>query len=677
MKPKSNVKRGVAGSRLSGLLTRPLTFPLMTLRGRFLVGAAVLWGLLCVTLLTLGWQAGRLLVDETNHQHLRYEAELISNAITEQVDERLNALERLAQQIPAPIHGALDGQHAHSLAHLFEGLSLFDRDSRVVDAWPTGDERVGASFPDREYARFMHAVRRTYVSEPFVGRISGSPLVMLLVPLHNAEGRYTGFLGGLVNINESRLFKSFERLRLGDSGYVTITTASGQRLYQPNQQQPIVALSDDLSPALERALDGWEGESMGEAVSGEAQLVAYRQIWPADWIVGVHLPQSQAEAPLVAGMRRISFYAWGALVLVLPLVGGLIWLTLRPLTRLAEQVQELQEERRYLLEIPTRMPELRRVIDVINETERARRANLKDLSEREALLSGTLAASPQGMFVTDQGGQVSFMNDALYQLLGVDAPLDLDTWSDRVHVEDRPAVLEAWRQSLAQRRDFMRQFRFLNFDGDKRWLDVHAGAIHVDGEFIGIVGAVRDITQHRHDDALRRWEAEHDPLTGLLNRRGLTRRLEEALVEWQKTGTPTAVLLFDLDHFKPINDQGGHALGDCMLQQVAETVRSVVRSSDHAARQGGDEFAVLLSGCSPGQALTLAEVLRERVASRPVEHQGKRWYVTASIGVSCLQPGDEAIDAVLDRADAASYQAKRGGRDRVVLDSEEPVTNLD
>lgn len=660
------------GTRLLALLRRPLAFPLLTLRGRLLGGAAALWAALCVILLTLAWQAGHLLVNETNRQHLRYEADLIRNSITYQVHERFQALEHLAQGIPEPTSDALDPQHAQALAPLFEALVLIDLDGRILDEWPAGDGRVGARVPDRDYVRFMHAFQRPYVSEPFVGRFTGLPLVMMLVPLHDAEGRYTGFLSGLVNINESRLFKGFERLRLGDRGHVTITTAAGQRLYHPGQRQAIVELSGNLGPALELALYGWQGEAEETSATGKTTLVAYRQIWPADWIVGVHLPQSQAEAPLVAGLQRMSHFTWWTLGLILPVVGALIWLAFRPLARLAEQIRELQGERRHLLDIPTKMPELRQIIDVINETEEVRMANLRDLARREAFLRGTLAASPLGMFVTDPCGRLTFANDALCETLGLSDPLLLDTWTSRIQREDRAAVLEAWRHSLAQRQDFTRQFRFVDQDGGQRWLDVQTSAIHVEGEFIGIVGSVRDITQHRFDAAQRRWEAEHDPLTGLLNRRGLTRRLEEALVEWKKTGTQAGLLLLDLDHFKPINDRGGHALGDRMLQHVAETIRSVVRSSDHAARQGGDEFAVLLNGCSLDQALIVAKALRDRIGARPLEHQGELWHVTASIGVDGFQPGDTGIDAILARADAACYRAKRDGRNRVVASPAAP-----
>ncbi|BBI70520.2 hypothetical protein HAALTHF_05040n [Vreelandella aquamarina] len=171
--------------------------------------------------------------------------------------------------------------------------------------------------------------------------------------------------------------------------------------------------------------------------------------------------------------------------------------------------------------------------------------------------------------------------------MGEQTPHSLQDWSDRIHHDDRPEVRTAWLRSLVKQTDFARQFRFLGAGHEVYWLDVQTAAVRVDDQFIGTVGTVRDITQHHHDYAQKRWEAEHDPLTRLLNRRGLTRHLEELLMQWQSHDKPTAVMLFDLDRFKPVNDQGGHALGDQMLQHIANIVQSEIRSSDYAARQGG------------------------------------------------------------------------------------------
>ncbi len=174
---------------------------------------------------------------------------------------------------------------------------------------------------------------------------------------------------------------------------------------------------------------------------------------------------------------------------------------------------------------------------------------------------------------------------------------------------------------------------------------------------------MKDITERREEEALRQWEAEHDPLTGLLNRRGL----EEALADWRKTGTPSVLLVIDVDHFKPINDVGGHALGDEMLCQVAGMLSWMIRRSDHAARQGGDEFAILLPSCTFEQARHIAESLRDAISALKVVHEKQEFSVTLSIGVTSFERGDQRISSVMQRADAASYRAKRLGRDRVVM----------
>ncbi|PRY73189.1 sensor domain-containing diguanylate cyclase [Halomonas ventosae] len=667
----SSLQRREKTSGISLKIVKPLTTALrrhlLSLRGRLLLGVAVVWFLLSLLLLAFGWQSGTLLVEETNRVHLRYEADLIRNAITHQVDQRLAALARLAGTLPEASQGTLARGSHEALLTLFDGLVVVDAKNEVVDDWPILPGRVGREVNNRGYARFMQAVQRPHVSEPFIGAISGKPMVMMLVPRRDAQGRYTGFLGGLVEIDGSELFEGFDRLRLGDAGHVVVATASGRLLYHPEQRggmPDITEVEDD--PRLQLALLGWEGEARGELRQGGEALKAYRQIWPADWVVGIYLPLGQMYAPLANVMERITRQAWWALGLLLPVMGALIWLSLRPLTRLAQQIKELSLGRRRVLEIPTQMTELRRVIDAFNEVEQQRLATLEDLQQRRALLRGILAASPQGMFVTDTRGQLTFVNQALKRLLGTTPPIRLAAWARHIHEEDRDPVIEAWRASLRQHQDFDRQFRYYGENGEPLWLDVHTNAISVDGEFIGLVGAVRDITQRQHEDALRRWEAEHDPLTGLLNRRGFERRLEEAFTEWQKVGTPSAVLLFDLDHFKRINDEGGHALGDSMLRQVAAAMGAEARSSDHAARQGGDEFAMLLPGCELPRAMQIANALRTRISALGLEQHGTTWRVTASIGVSGFQQADQTIDGVIHRADTASYQAKSRGRNGVV-----------
>ncbi|WP_108446315.1 sensor domain-containing diguanylate cyclase [Halomonas denitrificans] len=666
---KTSTTRAVTSLTFLEPLTAALRRHLLSLRGRLLLGVAAVWGVLCVMLLAFGWQSGTLLVEESNRVHLRYEAELVRNAITQKIEQRLEALERLAAQFPHAAPGDLAKRGHEEMLTLFEGLVLVDDQNTIVDNWPTLAGRNGLDIGHRAYARHMRHVQRPHVSDPFVGIVSGKPIVMMLVPRRDAQGRYTGFLGGLVEIERSELFEDFKRLRLGDAGHVVVATASGQLLYHPDQRGGQPALTAALNdPGLDLALLGWEGEALGEAGQDGEALKAYRQIWPADWVVGVYLPLDQIYSPLANVMRSITHRAWWALGLLLPLMGALIWLSLRPLTRLAQQIRELSLGRRRRLEIPTQMTELRRVIDVFNELEQQRLQTLEDRQQREAFLRGILAASPQGMFVTDTRGRLTFVNQALRAMLGLTPPIRLATWARRLHEQDRAPVLEAWRASLREHHDLERQFRYVAESGEMRWLDVHTKAIHLDGEFIGLVGAVRDITQRQHEDALRRWEAEHDPLTGLLNRRGFERRLEEAFAAWEKADTPSALLLFDLDHFKTINDEGGHALGDSMLRQVAAAMGAVTRSSDHAARQGGDEFALLLPGCEWPRAMRIAEALRARIATQGLEQHGRVWRVTVSIGVSTFQRGDESVDDAVRRADAASYRAKAQGRDAVISD---------
>jgi diguanylate cyclase (GGDEF)-like protein len=156
--------------------------------------------------------------------------------------------------------------------------------------------------------------------------------------------------------------------------------------------------------------------------------------------------------------------------------------------------------------------------------------------------------------------------------------------------------------------------------------------------------------------------AQTDALTGLANRRAFFDRLDHCLAEAQRSGKRFAVLYFDLDHFKDVNDTLGHAFGDELLRQVADRLRAIVSPTDLVARFGGDEFAVLESNVlGPAQAEALAKNVA-LVLGRPYAINGAAVHVTASIGIACHASGLTTPDAVMMQADLALYRAKEDGR---------------
>jgi diguanylate cyclase (GGDEF)-like protein len=153
-----------------------------------------------------------------------------------------------------------------------------------------------------------------------------------------------------------------------------------------------------------------------------------------------------------------------------------------------------------------------------------------------------------------------------------------------------------------------------------------------------------------------------DGLTGCFNRGHAIQTLDAELRRVSRSGTPLSIVMFDIDHFKAVNDQHGHLRGDELLAAVGRTLAQTLRASDVRCRYGGDEFLVILPDTALRGAQQVAEVIRRNIAALSV-HAG----VTISAGVAAARPGDDDGAAVLERADAALYRAKEGGRNRVAV----------
>ena len=153
-----------------------------------------------------------------------------------------------------------------------------------------------------------------------------------------------------------------------------------------------------------------------------------------------------------------------------------------------------------------------------------------------------------------------------------------------------------------------------------------------------------------------------DPLTGLGNRRNFDQELGRRFAQWSRLGTPLSVVLVDIDHFKQVNDRHGHAAGDAVLHEVAQTLAECVREMDIVARYGGEEFGMILPGTTLAEACPVAERVRGRIAARKFRYGDQNLSVTVSAGLAEALPNADRED-LMARTDAALYSAKEGGRD--------------
>lgn len=209
-------------------------------------------------------------------------------------------------------------------------------------------------------------------------------------------------------------------------------------------------------------------------------------------------------------------------------------------------------------------------------------------------------------------------------------------------------------------------------DGRQFDISMTIAPIHDEqGVLTGMLGLMRDISERKRMETELRTLANTDPLTGASNRRHFLEQAGRELARSERYATPTALLIMDIDYFKRINDTYGHAVGDAVLQALVTTSRATLRGTDLFGRLGGEEFAAVLIAAPADTAALVAERLRAAVAGLEVRNQGQTVRLTVSIGVGLRRPGELAIEELLKRTDAALYQAKDRGRNRVVVEGQD------
>lgn len=303
----------------------------------------------------------------------------------------------------------------------------------------------------------------------------------------------------------------------------------------------------------------------------------------------------------------------------------------------------------------------------------AQREAAESLHREKEFAQITLQSIQEAVITTDARGRVNSVNHAACQLLRreadelVERPLtDLLRFTELQH---RRAVRESLTQVLTQgepaQLEGQPEIRFGN--GDLIYVKGQLAPLRSSNQhIIGCVAVMQDVTGETRMREILSWQATHDDLTSLINRREFERRLE-ALLEQRPSGTRHVLLYLDLDQFKLINDNCGHNAGDQMLRQLTSRLSTRLRNSDTLARLGGDEFAVLLPHCSVEDGRRIADDLRDIVHTFRFDWKGRTFGVGVSIGLVSLDEHILSVAEALTAADSACYIAKENGRDQVVV----------
>ncbi|MGM0914800.1 MAG: sensor domain-containing diguanylate cyclase [Pseudomonadota bacterium] len=299
----------------------------------------------------------------------------------------------------------------------------------------------------------------------------------------------------------------------------------------------------------------------------------------------------------------------------------------------------------------------------------ARKATEVKLRHSEALLRGIASQVPGALYqyrmAPDGSRSFPYFSEGIVELGGL--PLEAisgpetDPAMSRILPEDAERVEAQTRHSAATMDNVHVEFRALHADGSIRWIECRSTPQREADGGILWTGILLDITQRKRAEERVQAMAITDGLTGITNRQEFSRLLDKEMERASRYATPLSLIMYDLDHFKHINDRFGHNTGDDVLKTVAGLVNDSIRGIDHHGRWGGEEFMVLLPHTGLEAASRVAEKLRQTIASHRFETLGS---VTASFGVVELAGGENSR-SLAQRVDEALYRAKALGRNRV------------
>lgn len=597
--------------------------------------------------------------------------------IDEELDAKRNVLRAIADSLPAG--GAHDGAGLQRflaaqtvLGKEFYTAAVMSTDGSLLASMGPVKPQAGMNLKGRPYFDQTLATRRSVISAPLNGSISGMPIVVVTQPVFDAQGAVRYVLAASVNLRQPDFLGRLGALKPGAGGYLYIMTSEGVIVEHPDKSRIMqhIDAHGPISEPTRRAMQGFEGWLTGTTTQGVDALFAYHRIASTGWILASVYPMSDAFAPLHAIRSKILLAA----VLLAALAGLAGWRVvlrlLQPLERLRRQVHQIRRQRLGIeaLQIERRdeIGDLSRdFYSLVAEREIAE-AQTRDSERRLKLLTDHV---PVVIVYIDREHRYQFINATFEKWFGRSRKESMMQSIREVLGEEAYQLREAYLRRAFSGEEVEYEF---TIDGEgeagrRAFQTSYVPDVGESGAVEGVYGLIHEITKTKAVHTALQFAAATDTLTGIANRRRFDEQLAQSMQRTRVARAPMALAYLDIDRFKAINDSLGHKTGDEVLKEFAARLVRGVRASDLVARLAGDEFVIIFEGVNGAAEVRQIGAKIIDAIRQPFELASGPLPVTTSVGIAIFREGALTPAQLLDLADQALYAAKGQGRDGVAL----------
>ena len=604
------------------------------------------------------------------------DGETTAALLSTKLDMLQNTLKAVAHQVAPELWQDREAMtrylvEKHALGALFDSVLAVraegDMLARVVKGAATPDL---PNIANRDYFRQSIKTDQPVVSEPIIGKINKEPIVVIAIAAPLQDGLAPGIIAGSLALQSTSLFSDVTRATRQNGLRTLIMDRAGVVLAHPDPSRILGRAANE--PGLADVFAKWHSsgspiDTTGMATLSNGHLVSMVGIPGTDWTLVRLTPQAIALQPVAAARVTAWKAAAGVGLVAAFLAGVLAWYLTLPISKLRARAEKMLGE-----VVPSgdgwpheggEVGELALAFQQVVEQRQQRQGETQALLQQ---LEAVLDHAEVGIALT-RNGQFELVSRHFCHIFRCEKQNALGQPTRMIHASDEAyeALSTRAHPSFMEHGAFDGEVELMRRSGQLFWAHMRGRAVVPGDRSQGTIWTVEDVTEVREQRERLTWTSSHDSLTGLANRPAFEALLERATA--RAATEPFCALFIDLDHFKQVNDTGGHAAGDALLRDVAHALAAQVRTTDTVARLGGDEFAVLLGRCPLAQALDIAEKLRAAVVAYHLAWEGKSFKVGASIGLVGVNASYNTAADVLRAADAACYVAKQRGRDCVAV----------